>query len=198
MAGITQEVHPYQPNVTKPCSLQSFSPSQFFTELHGSFYIFPIRGSVPSVAEKINKKVSGKNLNLTLKIGIFCFKIFQKSQKRRLCEANQAPQNAFPKFLFVSILQDFPLATSWYTSFVLEVLSSWRNLLNKIVRFQDFSLELFEYTFCQKFRKQTILFCKLLLLYGTYRKIGVYHDIANGKSYKIETKRNFGDAFQGA
>ena len=82
MAGITQEVHPYQPNV------QSFSRSQFFTELHGSFYIFPIRGSVPSVAKKINKKVSGKNLNLTLKTGIFCFKIFLKSQKRQLCEAN--------------------------------------------------------------------------------------------------------------
>ena len=150
MAGITQKVHPYQPNVIKPCSLQSFYRCQFFTELHGSFYIFPIRGSVPSVAKKINKKVSGKNLNMTLKIGIFCFKIFQKSKKRRLCEANQAPQNAVPQFLFVSILQDFSLAMSWYTSFVLEVLSSWRNLLNKIVRFQDFSLELFEETFCQK------------------------------------------------
>ena len=76
MAGITQEVHPYQPNVTKSCSLLSFSRAQFFTKLHGSFYIFPIRGSVPSVVKKINKKVSGKNLNLTLKIGIFYFKIF--------------------------------------------------------------------------------------------------------------------------
>ena len=188
MAGITQEVHPYQPNVTKPCSLQSFSWSQFFTELHGSFYIFPIRGRVPSVDKKINKKVSGKNLNLTFKMGIFCFKIFPKSQKYRLCEANYAPQNASPKFLFVSILQDFSLATSWYTSFVLEVLSSWRYWLNKIVRFLDFSPEMFEDTFCQKFRKQTILFCKLLLLQGTYRKIGIYHDIANGKSYQIETK----------
>ena len=84
------------------------------------------------------------------------------------------------------------------TSFVLEVLSSWKNLLNKIVRFQDFSPEMFEDIFTQKFRKQTILFCKLLLLQGTYRKIGVYHNIANGKSYMIETKRNFRDAFQGA
>ena len=67
--------------------------------------------------------------------------------------------------------------------------------LNNIVRFQDFSPELFEDTFCQKFRKQTILFCKLLHLYDTYKKIGVYHDIAYGKYYKIETKRNFGDAF---
>ena len=57
---------------------------------------------------------------------------------------------------------------------------------------------MFEDIFTQKFRKQTILFCKLLLLYGTYRKIRVYHDIANGKSYKMETKKNFGDAFYGA
>ena len=97
----------------------------------------------------------------------------------------------------LTVLLHFPLATSWYTSFVLEVLSSWRNLQNKIVRFQDFSPEMFEDIFTQKFRKQTILFCKLLLLYGTYRKIGVYHDIANGKSYKVETKRNFGDAYYG-
>ena len=91
MAGITQEVHPYQPNVTKPCSLKNFSRSEFFTELHGSFYIFQIRGSVPSVVEKIDEKVSGKNLNLTFKMGNFCFKIFHKSQKDRLCEANYAP-----------------------------------------------------------------------------------------------------------
>ena len=49
------------------------------------------RGSVPSVVEKIDEKVSGKNLNLTFKMGNFCFKIFHKSQKDRLCEANYAP-----------------------------------------------------------------------------------------------------------
>ena len=138
MAGITQEVHPYQPNVTKPCSLQSFSRSQFFTKLHGSFYIFQIRGSVPSVAEKINIKVSRKNLNLTLKIGIFCFKIFQKSQKHRLCEANYATQYASLKFLFVSILQDFPLAMSCYTLIFLQVPYRRSNLQNKIVCFRNF------------------------------------------------------------
>ena len=138
MAGITQEVHPYQPNVTKPCSLQSFSWSQFFTELHGSFYIFPIRGSVPSVAKKINKKVSGKNLNMTLKIGIFCFKIFQKSKKRRLCEAKYTPQNAFSKFLLAPILQHFPLATSWCPQIFLKVPFLRSNLQNKIVCFPIF------------------------------------------------------------
>ena len=136
MAGITQEVHPYQPNVTKSCSLLSFSRAQFFTKLHGSFYIFPIRGSVRSVAKKINKKVSGKNLNLTSKIGIFYSKIFLKSQKRRLCEAIYAPQNASPKFFFVSILQDFPLAMSWYTPIFLQVPYMRSNLENKIVCFQ--------------------------------------------------------------
>ena len=138
MAGITQEGHPYQPNVTKPCSLQSFSRSQFFTELHGSFYIFPIRDSVPSVVKKINKKVSGKNLNLTFKMAIFCFKIFPKSQKYRLCGANYAPQNASPKFLFVSILQDFWLAMSWYTPIFLQVPYRKSNLQNKIVYFHNF------------------------------------------------------------
>ena len=138
MAGITQEVHPYQPNVTKPCSLKNFSRSQFFTELHGSFYIFQIRGSVPSVVEKIDEKVSGKNLNLMFKMGNFCFKIFHKSQKDRLCEANYAPQNASPKFLFVSILQDFPLAMSWYTPLFLQVPYKRSNLQNKIVYFRNF------------------------------------------------------------
>ena len=33
--------------------------------------------------------------------------------------------------------------------------------------------------FWKKFWKQTILFCKLLLKNGTYRKIGVNHNIAN-------------------
>ena len=120
---------------------------------------------------------------------------FSKNQKnadfvRQITTPRMHSQNFFCFHLIA-----FFVATSCYTSFALEVQSSWRNLLNKIVRFQDFSPELFEDTFCQKFWKQTILFCKLLLLYGTYRKIGVYHDIANRKSYKIETKRNFRVAF---
>ena len=49
-------------------------------ELDGSFYIFPIKGSVRSIAKKIDKKVSGKNLNLTFKIGFFRF--FLKILKR--------------------------------------------------------------------------------------------------------------------
>ena len=34
-----------------------------------------------------------------------------------------------------------------------------------------------------------------LKTFSSDRKIGVYHDIANRKCYKIETKRNFRDTF---
>ena len=69
MAGITQEVHPYQPNVTKSCLLQSFSRAHFLTKMHGSFYVFPMKGSVRRICKNIFKKVSQKNRNFRLKIG---------------------------------------------------------------------------------------------------------------------------------
>ena len=49
------------------------------------------------------------------------------------------------------VLLHFPLATSWYTLFFLEVLSLWRNLRNKIAYFEIF----------QKITKMPTLWCKL-------------------------------------
>ena len=43
--------------------------------------------------------------------------------------------------------------------------------------------------------KRTILFSKFLHEDSTSRTNEVYHDVANRKSYKIETKRKFGNAF---
>ena len=63
--------------------------------------------------------------------------------------------------------------------------------LPKIIRENLFG----EDKFSVKNWKQTILFCKLLHKDSGYRKIEVYHDVANGKCYEIETKRNFWNAF---
>ena len=41
------------------------------------------------------------------------------------------------------------------------------------------------------------MFCKFLHEDSTSRTNEVYHDVANEKSYKIETKRNFGNAYSG-
>ena len=51
----------------------------------------------------------------------------------------------------LTVFLHFPLATSWYTSFFLEVLSLWRNLRNKIAYFEIF----------QKITKTPTLWCKL-------------------------------------
>ena len=56
----------------------------------------------------------------------------------------------------MTVLLHFPLATSWYTSFFLEVLSLWRNLQNKIAYFEIF----------QKITKTPTLWCKLHPLEG--------------------------------
>ena len=41
----------------------------------------------------------------------------------------------------------------------------------------------------QTFFKQAILCCKFLLKNSPYRKNEVYHNIANGKFYKMETQK---------
>ena len=69
MAGIYQEVHPYQPNVTKSCAKRTFSWAHFFKEMHESFCILSMKGSVPRICKNIFKKVSQKNRNFWLKIG---------------------------------------------------------------------------------------------------------------------------------
>ena len=43
--------------------------------------------------------------------------------------------------------------------------------------------------------KRTILFSKFLHEDSTSKTNEIYHDVANGKCYKIETKRNVGDTF---
>ena len=68
MAGIYQEVHPYQPNVTKSCAKQAFSWGHFFKELRESFCVLSLKGSVPRICKNIFKKVSKKNRNFWLKI----------------------------------------------------------------------------------------------------------------------------------
>ena len=69
MAGIYQEVHPYQPNVTKSFAKRTFSFLLFFKELHESFCVLSMKGSVPRICKNIFKKVSQKNRNFRLKIG---------------------------------------------------------------------------------------------------------------------------------
>ena len=69
MAGIYQEVHPYQPNVTKSCAKQTFSWPHFFKEMPKLFCILSMKGSVPRICKNIFKKVSQKNRNFRLKIG---------------------------------------------------------------------------------------------------------------------------------
>ena len=69
MAGIYQEVHPYQPNVTKSCAMRTFSWAHFFKEMHESFCVFSMKGSVPRICKNIFKKVSQKYRNFRLKIG---------------------------------------------------------------------------------------------------------------------------------
>ena len=49
MAGIYQEVHPYQPNVTKSCAKGTFSWRHFFKEMHESVCVLSMKGSVPRI-----------------------------------------------------------------------------------------------------------------------------------------------------
>ena len=58
MSGITQEVHPYKPNVTKSCAKQAFSWGHFFKELRESFCVISLKSSVPRICKNIFKKVS--------------------------------------------------------------------------------------------------------------------------------------------
>ena len=69
MAGIYQEVHPYQPNVTKSCAKPTFSWAHFFKEMYESFCVHSMKGRVPGICKNIFKKVSQKNQNFRLKIG---------------------------------------------------------------------------------------------------------------------------------
>ena len=53
MAGIYQDVHPYLSNVTKSCAKRTFSWAHFFKEMHESFCVLSIKGSVPRVKYQI-------------------------------------------------------------------------------------------------------------------------------------------------
>ena len=60
-------------------------------------------------------------------------------------------QNSENQTSELTVLLHFPLATSWYTSFFLELLSLWRNLRNKNAYFEIF----------QKITITPTLWCKL-------------------------------------
>ena len=65
------------------------------------------------------------------------FVIFQKFKKLKNLKNGQLKIEKSNQKSELTFLLHFPLATSWYTSFFLEVLSLWRNLQNKIAYFES-------------------------------------------------------------
>ena len=63
------------------------------------------------------------------------------------------------------VILHFPMATSWYTPFFLEVLSSWRNFQNKIACFEIFKNNPKNADFV---RQNTPLECVLKISFGSY------------------------------
>ena len=75
----------------------------------------------------------------------------------------------------MTVSKDFPLASSWCTPFFLQTMFSWRNLQSKMDTF---------YHFESSIHFASILFCKFLHENKVYRKNGVHHDEASGKSFE--------------
>ena len=75
----------------------------------------------------------------------------------------------------MTVSKDFPLASSWCTSFFLQTMFSGRNLENKMDTF---------YCIESSIHFASILFCKFLHENKVYRKNGVHHDEASGKSFE--------------
>ena len=75
----------------------------------------------------------------------------------------------------MTVSKDFSLASSWCTPFFLQIMFSWRNLQNKMDTF---------YYIESSIHFASILFCKFLHENKVYRKNGVHHDEASGKSFK--------------
>ena len=75
----------------------------------------------------------------------------------------------------MTVSKDFQLASSWCTPFFLQTMFSWRNLQNKMDTF---------YYIESSIHFASILFCKFLHENKVYRKNGVHHDEASGKSFE--------------